>query len=85
MKSNIHIRSTERNCFVLKEKKDTSKDGKGSIDDSAFEALERDFQEVRSLDHTSYRTIVIYIALYPHFDGRISYNGSKSIICINKN
>ena len=69
----------------MKEKKDTSKDGKGSIDDSAFEALERDFQEVRSLDHTSYRTIIIYIALYPHFDGRISYNVSESSTCINKN
>ena len=32
--------------FIPKEKKEATKDGKSSIDDSAFEALERDFQEV---------------------------------------
>ena len=48
--------STQKHIFVLKEKKDTSKDGKGSIDDSAFEALERDFQEVRSLERRSRST-----------------------------
>ncbi len=35
-------------CLILQEKKDVSKD-KASIDDSAFEALEKDFQEVSYL------------------------------------
>ena len=83
MKSNIHIRSTERNCFVLKEKKDTSKDGKGSIDDSAFEALERDFQEVRSLDPTEPLSFILhYIPIL--MDVSVT-TYQLSIICINKN
>ena len=45
----IHVPSIE-----LQEKKDSAGKEKASIDDSAFEALEKDFQEVSSL-HSLFR------------------------------